>query len=54
MMLVIATVLAIAVYDYAVIITSSMIGAFCFFRGFSILTGGFPIERMVDLAIDTS
>jgi hypothetical protein len=52
--LVSVTILAIAVYDYAVIITSSIIGAFCFFRGISILTGGFPTEKMVDLSIDTN
>jgi len=35
-----------------VILSSSAIGAYVLWRGFSILLGGFPNERMLDLALE--
>ncbi len=47
-------VLSVLLYDYAVILSASTFGSYLFWRGLSMMIGGFPSETMIMVACTTS
>lgn len=47
LVIVITMAISVVFFDYAVIVSSCMIGSYVFFRGISLFFGGYPTESFI-------